>query len=90
MLQTKSGLNLKKPHKILCGNKNKILSGEVMKKLPLYYCKCCKKCRYRNKEMKSLFDDKYLVNCADINGIGTTPIIPNLLYVIDWCKVRKE
>jgi len=40
--------------------------------------------------MKSLFDDKYLVNCADINGLGITEIIPNILYVVDWCKICKE
>lgn len=62
-----------------------------MKKLPIYYCKCCKKCKYRDKDkMKSLFDDKYLVNCADINGLSTVTIIPNVFYVIDWCKICKE
>lgn len=62
-----------------------------MSKLPFYYCKCCKKCKYRNKDkMKSLFNDEYLVNCADINGIGITTIIPNILYIIYWCKVSKK
>ena len=62
-----------------------------MKKFPIYYCKCCKKCKYRDKDkMKSLFDDEYLVNCADINGLGITRIIPNVFYVIDWCKICKE
>ena len=37
--------------------------------------------------MKSLFDDDYLTNCADINGIGITTIIPNVFYIINWCKL---
>lgn len=61
-----------------------------MIKLPIYHCKCCKGCRRRDKEMKSLFDAEYLVKCADINGIGMTTIIPNVFYVIDWCKLRLE
>ena len=62
-----------------------------MKKFPIYYCKCCKKCRYKNKnKMKSHFDDDYLLYCADANGIGIVTIIPNILYVINWCKKRKE
>ena len=62
-----------------------------MNKFPIYYCKCCKKCKYRDKDkMKSLFNDEYLVNCADINGIGITTIIPNILYIIDWCKISKN
>lgn len=61
-----------------------------MRKFPIYYCKCCKKCRFRDKEMKSLFDDDYLANCADINGIGITTIIPNVFYIIDWCKIRRN
>lgn len=58
-----------------------------MKIFPIYYCRCCKKCRLRNRDkMKSLFFDKYLVNCADINGFGITTIIPKIFYVIDWCE----
>ena len=61
------------------------------KRFPIYYCKCCKNCKFRNKnKMKSLFDDKYLINCADINGLSIAPIIPGIFYVIYWCKIRKE
>ena len=58
-----------------------------MRKFPIYYCKCCKGCKRRDKEMKSLFNDDYLVNCTDINGIGITTIIPNVFYIINWCKL---
>lgn len=40
--------------------------------------------------MKSLFDDSYVVYCADINGLGITTIIPKILYVVDWCKISKQ
>ena len=63
----------------------------MKKRFPIYYCKCCKKCRYRDKnKMKSLFDDGYVVSCADINGLGITTIIPKVFYVIDWCKISKH
>ena len=62
-----------------------------MKTFPIYYCKCCKKCRYRDKsKMKHLFNDKYLVDCADINGIAIITIIPNIFYIINWCKISKK
>lgn len=59
------------------------------KTFPLYYCHCCKNCKYRDKNMKSLFNDWWLVKCADINGINIRVIIPRILYVIDWCKIKK-
>jgi hypothetical protein len=63
----------------------------MKKKLPIYYCKCCKKCKHRDRsKMKSLFDDSYVVYCADINGLGIKTIIPNVFYVIDWCKLCRE
>ena len=58
--------------------------------IPIYYCKCCKKCQYRDKDnMKSLFNEQYVINCADTNGLGVTTIIPNIFYIIDWCKIAK-
>ena len=61
------------------------------KKLPIYYCKCCKKCKRRDiSKMKSLFDASYVVHCADINGLGMTTIIPNIFYVVYWCKLCNE
>lgn len=57
---------------------------------PLYYCRCCKNCKYRSENMKSLFQDQWLLVCADINGVGIITIIPKILYVIDWCKLRKD
>lgn len=59
-----------------------------MKKLPIYYCACCKNCKYRDKT-KSLFDGGLVLSCADINGIGMSTIIPNVLYVINWCKISR-
>lgn len=41
-------------------------------------------------EADELFDDDYLANCADINGIGITTIIPNVFYIIDWCKISRK
>ena len=61
-----------------------------MIEFPIYYCRCCKKCRYRDKT-KSLFDDRGLVlSCADINGIWIRTLIPNVFYIIDGCKLRRE
>lgn len=55
---------------------------------PIYYCRCCRKCKYRSKT-KSLFDESDLVLCADINGISIITIIPKVFYVINWCKLQK-
>ena len=60
------------------------------KVLPLYYCRCCKNCKNRNNNMKSLFNDNWLVNCADINGIDIITIIPRILYVVNWCKMKNK
>ena len=60
-------------------------------KFPIYYCSCCKKCKYRDRsKMKSLFDDSYVVYCADINGLNIVPIIPGIFYIINWCKISKR
>ena len=55
-------------------------------KLPFIYCATCRKCE--NRTFKNLFDDKALVDCADINGLGVKVIIPGILWKIDWCKIR--
>lgn len=62
----------------------------MRKIFPICYYKCCKGCKYNNLPT-SLWDDRHLFWCnrADHNGIGIKSIIPNILYVVDWCKIRK-
>ncbi len=55
-------------------------------KLPFVYCATCRKCERR--AFKNLFDDKGLLDCADINGLSVKVVIPGLLWKIDWCKLR--
>ena len=55
-------------------------------KLPFVYCATCRKCKRRT--FKNLFNDKALVDCADINGLGIKVIIPGILWKIDQCKLR--
>ena len=55
-------------------------------KLPLVYCATCRKCKRRT--FKNLFNDKALVDCADINGLDIKVIVPGILWKIDWCKIR--
>ena len=57
------------------------------RKLPLVYCADCRTCKYRKFK---LFDVNSMLDCADCNGLGVEVIIPGLLWVIDWCKLKKE
>lgn len=60
-----------------------------MKKLfPIYYCKVCKKCKYR--KWKNLFDTKSFLQCCDSNGIGTKSVFPFIIENVDWCKLYKK
>lgn len=56
-------------------------------KLPLIYCKACKKCECRNPEWKNLFDTWYFVRCTDVNGTHIKTVIPGVLWCVDWCKL---
>ena len=59
------------------------------KRFPIYYCRCCRKCKCRDKT-KSLFDDmQCLCKYCDFNGLGIITIIPKIFYVINWCKLQK-
>ena len=59
-------------------------------KLPLIYCKACKNCKNRNPEWKNLFDTWHYVRCTDINGTYIKVIIPGILWVVDWCKMKRQ
>ena len=60
-----------------------------MKKAPIFvYCAACKNCKRR--KFKSLFDDKAMLDCCDINGISVKTIIPVILWAVDWCKLCKK
>ena len=54
---------------------------------PIAYCSCCRNCKYRNN-LKSLFDVEGFATCADINGVELTAIVPNIFYIVDWCKLH--
>lgn len=58
-----------------------------MRVLPIYFCKCCIRCNNGGKK-KHIFTAKHIWDCADINGMAMSEIIPNVLYVLEWCKLR--
>lgn len=52
------------------------------------YCGACRKCTKR--KFKSLFDDRAMLNCADVNGLEVKTVIPFVLWRVSWCKLQKE
>lgn len=52
-------------------------------KLPLIYCKACRKCKNRDPEWKNLFNTWYFVKCTDVNGTHIKTIIPGILWCVD-------